>query len=311
MKNFYEKDNYSISDIQELILNDVEESTYLDFKSSEALAKVDSKRNEISKDVAAFANSEGGILIYGVKEENHRAKEITPIDGTEYTKEWIEHIINSTIQRRIEGILIIPIRIDGDIKRSIYIVKIPQSYDVPHISRDKRFYKRFNFESVAMEEHEIRNLYGKKLKSKLAINQISMRLKENEYETDKHEIEFECQVANDGEITENNYKVNVILDDLPKGFGISYDRDKSNYEYTHLDKNRIKVSASLQHSLYPNETMTGIRFLILVPKDLPQDEVDDIKYVAYLLYSNGEDKLEGDFSKISSRIAEIRIQNGT
>lgn len=304
MKNFYEKDNYTFLDIQELILNDVEESTYLDFKSSDSLAKIDSKRNEISKDVAAFANSDGGILIYGVKEENHRANEITPIDGNEYTKEWIEHIINSTIQRRIEGVLIIPIRIESDIKRSIYIVKIPQSYDAPHISRDRRFYKRFNFESVAMEEHEIRNLYGRKLRSKLAINQISLSLKTPDIEIDMYEIEFECQISNDGEISESNYKVNVILEDLPKGFGISYDREKTNYEYTVLDEKRMKVSASQNHTIYPNETMTGIRFRVIIPKFFSKEKFEAIKYITYLFYSNGEERMDGDFSKISHIILD-------
>jgi hypothetical protein len=39
-----------------------------------------------------------------------------------------------------------------------YIVTVPQSTRAPHQASDKRFYKRFNFQSVAMEEYEIRDV---------------------------------------------------------------------------------------------------------------------------------------------------------
>ncbi|MDN3669776.1 ATP-binding protein [Echinicola jeungdonensis] len=110
MKSFYDKEDYKISDIQSLIDNEVEESIYLDFKASDALGKTDGKKKEISKDVASFANSDGGIIIYGIKEENHKANSFTYIDGNEFTKEWLERVINSSIQRRIDEIKIIPIR---------------------------------------------------------------------------------------------------------------------------------------------------------------------------------------------------------
>ena len=152
MKNFYKKNRYTFKDIQSLIDNDVEESQYLDFKEAGALNKKDQKKKfDISKDVASFANSDGGIIVYGIKEKNHKAGSITFIDGSEITKEWLEQVINSNIQRHIPDLKIYPIRKSGDIKKSIYIVKIPTSAEAPHLSKDKKFYKRFNFESVAME----------------------------------------------------------------------------------------------------------------------------------------------------------------
>ena len=40
----------------------------------------------------------------------------------------------------------------------IYVISIPQSTRAPHMASDKRFYKRFNFESVPMEEYEVRDV---------------------------------------------------------------------------------------------------------------------------------------------------------
>jgi hypothetical protein len=58
------------------------------------------------------------------------------------SKEWLEQVINSTIERRIEGIRIKEVTLSGT-KAGIV---------------DNRYYKRFNFESVAMEDYEVRDV---------------------------------------------------------------------------------------------------------------------------------------------------------
>ena len=62
-------------DIELLIQNGVQESLTLDYKVCGALdrrtSKVDKVKIEISKDVSAFANSAGGVIVYGVTETNH------------------------------------------------------------------------------------------------------------------------------------------------------------------------------------------------------------------------------------------------
>lgn len=60
---FYNKDSYSLDDVEYLINNEVEENIHLDYKAAAALAKEDKKRSEITKDVSAFANSDGGIIV--------------------------------------------------------------------------------------------------------------------------------------------------------------------------------------------------------------------------------------------------------
>ena len=72
------------------------------------------KKKEIAKDVSAFANSDGGTIIYGVSEYNdaersHLPEQISPINRVEYTKEWLEHVINSNISPKINSLKIIPI----------------------------------------------------------------------------------------------------------------------------------------------------------------------------------------------------------
>jgi hypothetical protein len=145
--------------IRELIASQVQESLTLDYKASDALAKTDPKKREISKDVSAFANSAGGTIVYGVLEDKHVP---TKIDAgclpTDISKEWLEHVIQGNIQRRIDGVRINPILLTGPAAgRVLYVVSIPQSMRAPHMAADHRFYKRFNFESVQMEEYEVRD----------------------------------------------------------------------------------------------------------------------------------------------------------
>ncbi|MBK9106802.1 MAG: ATP-binding protein [Saprospiraceae bacterium] len=159
-------------DILELITNQIEESIHLDFKRGDGLSNNKECKRELAKDVSSFANSDGGTIIYGIEEINHVASKIVTVDGNTITKEWLEQVINTNINRRISEIVIDPIRIQGNITKSIYVVNIPRSLDAPHMTTDKRYYKRFNFESVQMEEYEIRDLYNRANFVNLEISEI-------------------------------------------------------------------------------------------------------------------------------------------
>src|SRR5579863_9323858 len=106
--DFFSKGIFTEDDLNALIKNHAEESLYLEFKSNGSLQTSDPKKNEIAKDVSAFANSDGGILIYGINEVNHMADSFSFIDGQQFTKEWLENVIQSRISRRLPNIVIHP-----------------------------------------------------------------------------------------------------------------------------------------------------------------------------------------------------------
>lgn len=305
MKDFYNKIDYTFEDIKSLIENDVEESIYLDFKDAKALDKSDGKRKDISKDVASFANSDGGIIIYGIIEENHKASKISFVNGNEYTKEWLEQIINSSIQRRISDLLVLPIRNMGKIEETIYIVKIPKSLDAPHLSKDKKFYKRFNFECVPMEEYEIRQSYGQKLKSKLKLNGWSFSKIES---NNDNEYKFICeiQIINEGNITEKDYKVNVYFENF-KHLTLSWPQNKAHYDYTKLE-NRTKISANSICPIYPNEAIDAFRFEVKVQKENIEHAFKDVPVEIILFYSNGDDILKTSMEEMTKNFTFEEIK---
>jgi len=146
------------------------ESVSLDYKASEALTNARAA-DELAKDVGAMANSAGGTLIYGVVEEDHKP---VGIDGGlvpgRPSKEWIEHTIRGGLQRRVDGIRIVPVPLDTAAPgHYAYVVLVPQSSRRPHQSRGGRYYKRYNFESVPMEEYEVRDMYARRERPELEV----------------------------------------------------------------------------------------------------------------------------------------------
>jgi len=142
------------SDLQKFVNDKIPEDLHLDYKASDALS--DKKKNEILKDVSAFANSDGGMLIYGIKEDKqtHTFSIDIGIDAsTRNWQEWVGQIIDSGISPQISGIKINSIRLDSG--NFAYAIEIPKSSRAPHQSSDKKYYKRSNSQSQPMEHYEI------------------------------------------------------------------------------------------------------------------------------------------------------------
>ena len=90
--------------IQKLIDEKIEEGSQLDYKAAAALDRSDSKKDDITKDVCAFANSAGGTIIYGLKEfddekRKHLPEKIDPVDGRAFSREWLDQIIGQISPR--------------------------------------------------------------------------------------------------------------------------------------------------------------------------------------------------------------------
>jgi hypothetical protein len=126
----------TIADIENLIRQQVQENIHLDYKDSRAINH--KGRDDVSKDVSAFANSDGGVLIYGVQEQEHLPTAIDDgVDDAQYPREWIESAILNDISPRLDEVSILPIpRKPG---RSLYVIAVGKSFRGPHQAVDKRY----------------------------------------------------------------------------------------------------------------------------------------------------------------------------
>ncbi len=145
----------TLAGLQKLIADGVAESLTLDYKASPSLGKDSRQRDELCKDVTAFANSAGGQIVYGMEEDKNFPTKLDDGADPSITKEWIEQVIDSRVQPRIDGLVITPIQLA---KGFGFVLTIPQATSrAPHQAPDKKYYKRQNFQSLPMEDYEIRD----------------------------------------------------------------------------------------------------------------------------------------------------------
>ncbi len=125
----------------------------------------------LTKKISAFANSAGGLLIIGINEnkESHEFSPVGVIDDEKHKKERLEDLILDGISPKIDGLRIAPIRFNNKL---IFLVDVPQSETPPHMASDYRYYKRHNFENSPMEEYEVRDMFGRRLKPNLTLNPL-------------------------------------------------------------------------------------------------------------------------------------------
>lgn len=287
-------ERYSKAHIDYLIKSQAEESIHIEFKSGEALGRTDSKKSEIAKDVSAMANSDGGIIIYGLSENEHIASHITYIDGDKYSKEWLEQVINSKIKRRIPDLTIDVIRIGNKISRSIYVVRIPRSNESPHMASDGRYYKRHNFECVRMEEYEVRDTFRRTTETRLKlepaefVGHIPLKNKKTN-KIKQFDIQVVIDVKNVGRTIEDTYKTIIRI---PRKI---YDRSRHGQSlernFRKYQKDYALLNLPGHTPLFPQEVNTLANFNLEILKS----DYDDIKRYPLKIrfyYSHGIYELE-------------------
>lgn len=207
--------SWTLERIKELVSSKVEENLHLDYKRLQSLT--DTK--EISKDIFAFANSDGGVVIYGVIEKNNTPEQIDDsLEQFNKSKEWLENVVTSNINPIIDGVIITPIN-NPDSGNQLFVIEVPKSARAPHMANDRRYYKRFNFKSQPMEHYEIEDIRNRATTPDLDLNIFQFK-NDFENDSDKFVCEFNFQVMNTANSIVNHYNINVYC---PKIWQINLD----------------------------------------------------------------------------------------
>lgn len=300
--SFIDLKEYTQADIQSLIDNNVEESVHLDFKAAPALDKNEKKKEEISKDVSSFANSDGGIIVYGISENNHCAGTLSFVDGESFTKEWLEQVINSKVSERIEGVQVFPVRFDGDLKKTVYVVKIPRSTRAPHMCSDHKYYRRYGTTSVPMEEYEVRDLFHRINKAELEIDNIYLHTHDQKDE-DYYEVEVYSSIVNCGTVPETIYKMNYYVT-APGGLKmnrISWSTLEENNTRS-LWKDGVKISSIGKAPLFPGERIDFGRFTVELTKEQAKVFIKNTSIRLVLFFQGGSVEKSFDLNQFFDQL---------
>jgi hypothetical protein len=169
----------TFGDIQALVDNEEPESVTLEYKR-----EIDTSpggKKELAKDVSAMANSQGGHLIIGLAEEDHRPKIpdhfVDRMLGKQKVEEWLEQVLNSNIQQRVD-LRVRPISVPDRSAECVVVVQVPQSPRVPHMvttDGEKRYYVRHNFQTLPAEEYEVRDMFERSQRITLEVEEYLRR----------------------------------------------------------------------------------------------------------------------------------------
>ena len=155
----------TLADLQRLIDNQIQENVHLDYKASAAFEQnANAVRADLGKDVSAFANSDGGVLVIGVLEDK-KTKVPSALDGgvlnATWSRERIEDVLSGAIAPRVDGVEIVPI--PASATHTYFAIAVPKSYRAPHQEVvEHRYYKRANFKNQPMEDYEIRDVLSRR-----------------------------------------------------------------------------------------------------------------------------------------------------
>gem|GEM_PF-3463338 len=162
----------------------------------------------------------------------------------------------SNIQRRISGIKIHPIELKTQNPgKFCYAIEIPQSHQAPHQASDKRYYKRFNFESRSMEEYEVRDVMNRQTGPNLSLSFDIRKLEDENINV------LLCSINNTSTNPAPYCLINLFIDknlfleELPRSIDANYGINwRKNSEY--------KLTVNTQ-------TITAIKYTFEIKPNLP------------------------------------------
>ena len=149
------------ADLEDLISNKVTENKRLEYKLI-LPSNSDSDKKEFLSDISSFANAAGGLVIYGIREEERLPVELTGLKdiNIDNEKNRLENIMRDGIDPRIQGIIIHPlITSDGN---AVLIIHIPRSWSAPHMisyQKSSKFYSHNSGGKYLLDVQEIKSAF--------------------------------------------------------------------------------------------------------------------------------------------------------
>jgi predicted HTH transcriptional regulator len=170
---------------------------------------------ELSKQLSAFANSDGGVLVCGVTNPlDHKPRQvddggITIAMKRPNTREWLEDIIPGLVEFPLKRFNVYTLtktagapQLPDD--RCIILVDIPASDDAPHQARDQRYYTRVGGKSRPIGHRLVSDIFHRRSHPKLSF-------KVKIVETIDTKLKVFVNVRNHGKVVPQNYATIIFI----------------------------------------------------------------------------------------------------
>jgi hypothetical protein len=135
-------------------------------------------RENLSKAISAFANSGGGIIVFGLENPQNAWQiddgGIELIIKKPSTREWLEDVIPTLIELPLPSFNVYVIQGKSDASqivtgRGIFVIEIPDSDQAPHQAIDKRYYARVGGKSRPIGHLLVTDIFGRRQLPKIQL----------------------------------------------------------------------------------------------------------------------------------------------
>jgi len=155
-------------DLQKLVNDCEKESLHLEFKTKKnrSYGKLDdSEKFNFSRALSGFANSDGGVLVWGIEtDQNEQAKKLKPItDVAEFHAAIKKSILNST-QPVVDNVLLDTISDPSSAGSGYLKCLIPASEKTPHraMVAGREYFKRTTEGFYKLEHFDLEDMFGRR-----------------------------------------------------------------------------------------------------------------------------------------------------
>jgi hypothetical protein len=243
-----------LSTIDEMLRVGREEDVRLDFKTVSAgdLSKRDDRRN-LAIAVTGFANSSGGIIVWGIDARRDHAGIDRAVEAVEITTlplfaNRLADLSASCASPPVDGVLHKAIPRSGD--KGFAATFVPESHSAPHMAKlgEDRYYKRNSSRFYTLEHFDLEDMFGRRPRPSLKLH-VEIRLRPGD---DPHE-ELYLSLLNDGRAVAKHAGLHC---NLPEGTTVA-GTSGSIQNASALNRGRPTISYANNISvLHPN----GIRY---------------------------------------------------
>jgi hypothetical protein len=172
--------------VQYLLEGKPHENRFIDYKRD-----LPAKEDELLKDVSAFANTQGGVIVFGIQDKGGVPDVVFPVSADDLDKEFLrmENWIRAGLDPSLSEFHFDTIYSE---QGRIVALRIPPSPNAPHMiaKGTPKFYSRGAAGNTPMDAHEIRSAF---LASENLIGRVREFRNEREQLIDSNDLPFELE----------------------------------------------------------------------------------------------------------------------